>query len=44
MNKQKKEYVKPSITTKTSQEIIEVLGPAVAIYGPGPNEGFDPPV
>ncbi len=43
MDKRKKEYASPRVTTKSSQEILEVLGPAVAIYGPGPNEGFDPP-
>ncbi len=40
MDKRKKQYAAPSISTKTSQEILEILGPAVAIYGTPPNEGF----
>ena len=29
----KKTYVKPEVSTKTYQEILESLGPASAIYG-----------
>ncbi len=36
----KKQYTAPRITVKTTREILEVMGPAVAIYGVGPNEGF----
>ena len=34
----KKEYTRPEISTKSVQEILEILGPAVAIYGVAPND------
>ena len=32
----KKPYAYPEITTHSSAEVLTLIGPALAVYGPGP--------